>query len=79
MEETTMNNSNNSHIPTFWLILRTILGVAAVILLVISMITDRQNAYLTLGLCFVAFAHVINWITGCKGYNCFNKHTHTED
>ena len=42
--------TNNNKNTTYWLIVRVVLGVAAAVLMIIAMITDRHNTYLTLGL-----------------------------
>ena len=50
----------------FWMAVRLILGVAALVLIILSMVFEGSRYFLTLGLFMVAAANVINCMTGRK-------------
>ena len=48
-------------------ILRMVFAAAGIVFIIISMIMDQAQPYLTIGLGFVVFANIICWVL--TGYN----------
>lgn len=58
---------------------KLIIRVAAIGFIIASMLTERSNSFLAVGLALISVVNVIDWKTGKRGYNPCRKNRTSED